>query len=228
MSKFVLGIDLETTGFSKTNDGITEIGAVLWDIDRKQPVQILSKLVKTAVPVSDKITEITGITQNDVDEFGEPLDDVLSELTKISEKAVACVAHNAPFDRGFLESNGWGVKLPWIDTMRDIDYPAQVKYREQTYIAAHAGFINPFSHRAITDVLSMLRMVEFFGGFEKVLDKLDQPVIMVQALVSFENKDKAKKAGFSWDRSKKRWVKEGRLSQEDLEKFDFPTKILKG
>jgi DNA polymerase-3 subunit epsilon len=157
---YVLGIDLETTSLDTAEAEIIEIGAVLWDTDRKTPVAMLSEIVIPHGEVSEETIEITGITMEDIAEHGKPLGEVLERLELLRAKAKAWVGHNAiRFDLPILERFYEAANsLPWIDTTEDIPYPKEITMHNLTYLAAAHGFLNPFAHRAVFDVLTMLRV----------------------------------------------------------------------
>jgi DNA polymerase-3 subunit epsilon len=91
-------LDLETTGARAGAGKITEIGAVR--IEGFREVARLSTLVNPMRSIPPMITRITGITQEMV--AGAPrIEEVIPRLLEFLEGAVV-VAHNAPFDVGFL------------------------------------------------------------------------------------------------------------------------------
>jgi DNA polymerase-3 subunit epsilon len=93
-----VALDLETTGARAGTSKITEIGAVR--IEGFREVRHFSTLVNPLRPIPPMITQITGITQEMV--AGAPrIEEVIPELLEFLAGAVV-VAHNAPFDVGFL------------------------------------------------------------------------------------------------------------------------------
>jgi DNA polymerase-3 subunit epsilon len=135
------------------------------------------------------------------------------------------MAHNGlGFDKPILASNfaRLGVLLPdrtWIDTMLDLPL-ARFKSRALGHLAADHGFLNPFAHRALFDVLTMLRVASSYD-IKDVLASARSPVVTVQALCAKPwedggaSTDEAKRNGFRWDGGNKRWVKQ--LRQAALE-----------
>ena len=93
--------DLETTGLSSITDEITEIGAVKV-IDGKI-VDTFEMLVKPNKRISQKITNITGIT-NEMVEGKPPIEEVLPQFIEFIG-GLPLVAHNVEFDYGFLCEN---------------------------------------------------------------------------------------------------------------------------
>ncbi|MFH0917246.1 MAG: exonuclease domain-containing protein [bacterium] len=93
-----VALDLETTGARAGASKITEIGAVRLEGFRE--AKHFSTLVNPMRPIPRMITQITGITQEMVADAPR-IEDVIPALLEFLEGAVV-VAHNAPFDVGFL------------------------------------------------------------------------------------------------------------------------------
>jgi DNA polymerase III subunit epsilon len=94
-------LDLETTGGSPANDRVTEVGAV--KVRGGEVLGNFHTLVDPEVPIPPIITALTGITDRMV-AGAEPIQVVLPCLLEFLGGAVL-VAHNAPFDRRFLQTN---------------------------------------------------------------------------------------------------------------------------
>ena len=93
-------VDLETTGGSRTNDAITEIGAV--KVRGGECLGTFETLVDPGMPVPPTITVLTGITESML--LAAPrIGEVLPAFLEFSRDAVL-VAHNARFDIGFLNA----------------------------------------------------------------------------------------------------------------------------
>lgn len=112
-------VDLETTGGSPADAGITEIGAVA--VRGGQVLGEFATLVNPGVPIPPFVAALTGITDAAV--AGAPrLSGVLPSFLEFLGDAVL-VAHNAPYDVGFLKGGCAQLSLPWprvriIDTAR--------------------------------------------------------------------------------------------------------------
>jgi DNA polymerase-3 subunit epsilon len=92
-------VDLETTGGSSATDAITEIGAV-----RVRGGEVLGEfqtLVDPGVPISPFVSVLTGITDTMVSRY-PPIAATLPAFLEFARGSVL-VAHNAPFDIGFLK-----------------------------------------------------------------------------------------------------------------------------
>jgi len=103
-------VDLETTGGSPAGGaGITEIGAVR--VCGGEVTGEFQTLVNPGEPVPAFIAVLTGITTEMV--AGSPR--IAPVLAAFFEFARGCVlvAHNAPFDVGFLKAAAGAAQIPW-------------------------------------------------------------------------------------------------------------------
>ena len=119
-ARFLVALDLETTGLYTSRDTIIEIGAV-----RFQGYCVLDRFVTLVNPqrsIPLRITQITGIRNADV--AGAPvLAAVLPELLAfVASDVAAIVAHNAGFDLGFLRAAGVQFHRPVYDTFEKDAY----------------------------------------------------------------------------------------------------------
>lgn len=230
---YLLGLDVETTGLDAETDRIIELGAVLWDWEKGQPVQLLSELVLEApdIALDGQIEDLTGITTGMLQTFAQAPDDILfSRMAAMLERADYLVAHNAKFDRGFLQAfyRRWGRELPetpWLCTVEDVEYPPAVKNRNLIYLAGAHGFANPFSHRAVTDVLTMFKVMAHYDLGQTIENALS-PKLELVALVSYDNRNLAKEQGFRWDGAAKKWKKKVRKNRFEPGKLPFEVEVI--
>ncbi|HJQ45173.1 MAG TPA: DEDD exonuclease domain-containing protein [Amycolatopsis sp.] len=101
--------DLETTGTRAGPDGITEIGAV--KVRGGQVLGEFATLVNPGMPIPPQIVALTGITGAMVYD-APPMNEVLPAFLEFAAGAVL-VAHNAPFDTGFLRAACAAQGYPW-------------------------------------------------------------------------------------------------------------------
>lgn len=231
----VLGLDFETTGLDLKNDRVTEIGYVLWDTEEKKPLQIVNKFLWDFAypPITEEITRLTGITQDLLTEFGVEPRSVWDGLAEFcgTTKVEYIVGHNGEnFDKPFLlaELDRAGLQhaylrgLPWIDTRTDLPFLQEPDSRKLRHLALDAGFINFFEHRAVFDVLTMLRVMGHYD-FATIVEESKIPFVTVRAMVSYEDRELAKAQRFSWEKCgdktyNKQWVKRIKLNKLDAEK----------
>jgi DNA polymerase III subunit epsilon len=112
-------VDLETTGGSPKSCGITEIGAV--KVRGGEVVGEFQTLVNPGESIPAFIAVLTGITDTMV-ATAPRIATVLPSFLEFARGAVL-VAHNAPFDVGFLRTAADQLDLPWprfdvVDTAR--------------------------------------------------------------------------------------------------------------
>jgi len=231
----ILGLDCETTGLDPEKDKMTELGMVLYDTEAKMPLKIYCEYIKIEGEVPEFITDLTGITKQHLDDYGVPLDAAIEEYLVYSVMAEYQVAHNAPFDRGFINAAIASLKLsgipnendtPWIDTSVDVPYPKKITTRKLEFLGPAHGFINPWSHRALFDVLSMLKVLDHYdinkvvrlaGEGDSMLVAICQKPWLDKAPDGQKDTDTARELGFRWNGDKKRWqkiVKESQVEQE--------------
>lgn len=96
-TEFVV-FDLETTGLNPVQNEIIEIGAV--KIKNGEIIDEFSSLIKPDQKISGKITEITGIDNNMVED-APPFDKVFSSFVDFID-GCPLVAHNMEFDYSFI------------------------------------------------------------------------------------------------------------------------------
>ncbi|MBR8742429.1 DEDD exonuclease domain-containing protein [Nocardiopsis sp. MG754419] len=151
-------VDLETTGTGASTSHITEIGAVR--VRGGAVVDEYTTLVNPGVLIPANITLLTGITQSMV-ATAPPIADVLPDLLALltAEPGTVLVAHNAPFDTGFLkaacerEGREWPAP-PVVDTLRLaralLPAPQVRNHRLGTLAAYFGAHVTP-NHRALDD-----------------------------------------------------------------------------
>jgi DNA polymerase-3 subunit epsilon len=90
--------DIETTGLDPRQDRIVEFGAVKFD--RRGPICRYSALINPGVPMPEAAGRVNGIT-DDMLADKPPLERVFPDFLRLVHGTVI-VAHNAPFDTGFV------------------------------------------------------------------------------------------------------------------------------
>jgi len=112
--EFVI-FDIETTGLNKQKDDITEIGAVM--IRNKQIIKRYSSFVKPMKKIPEKVIELTGIT-NEMVENERLISEVLPEFLEFVGNR-PLVAHNAIFDIAFIDRESKKLDLEFNPTILD-------------------------------------------------------------------------------------------------------------
>lgn len=226
----ILGIDVETTGLDPEKDEVIELGFALWDWEKKKPVVCWSFLLQPSKPLSEEVKAVTGIDDSDF-EFQNAFPYAWQELQRAISKCDYIMAHNAQFDKAFIDNffkgyNQFTHGKQWIDTLVDIDFDKhKSKYKNLTYLGATHEFINPFSHRALFDVLSMLKIASNYD-LNAMVESAFSPMITVTALVSFDQKEEAKRFGFNWNATDKKWEMKIKKVQLDKIRNEFTFKVI--
>lgn len=145
--------DIETTGLSKENDKITEIGAV--KVENGMITERFSTFVNPERQLSDEIVKLTNIT-DDMLKDAPKIDTVLPEFLKFCGNSVL-VAHNASFDVGFIRNNAKALHMPSVDnTVLDTlelsrTLLPELKKHKLDIVAEHLGVSLEGHHRAVND-----------------------------------------------------------------------------
>lgn len=146
-------LDLETTGFSATTEKITEVG--IMKVKNGEVIDQFSCFVNPEKHIPQRVTEVTNIT-DDMVKDAETIEQVFPKILAFIEGSVL-VAHNAPFDMGFLKQNaknlGHEFDYTYLDTLslaKDL-FPDYKKYKLGK-IAENLGIKVEVAHRALDDV----------------------------------------------------------------------------
>ena len=152
LSQSFVVFDIETTGFSSTNDKITEIGAV--KIENFEIVDVFSELINPEIDISYKIQELTGIT-NDLVADKPKIEEILPKFLEFVGDDVL-VAHNADFDMGFISQKSREQNLEFKNKSIDTLTLARIllpdlKRHRLNVIAKALGIPLLNHHRAVDD-----------------------------------------------------------------------------
>ena len=160
--------DLETTGLTAASERITEIGAV--KMVNGEITDTFSRLVNPGMPIPAEVVDLTGIT-NDMVKDAPGEETVIPEFLEFIGKDTVLVAHNAPFDVGFMNAACERLDLDfenaYVDTLplsRAL-YKNIKNYKLDT-IVKHLGLSDFEHHRADADA-GILAQV-----FQKQLEQL--------------------------------------------------------
>jgi DNA polymerase-3 subunit epsilon len=207
-------IDTETTGLDPDTCKIIEIGLIAFEYDPVfgQPIRVIGSyggLEDPGHPLSKETTDLTGIT--DVMVAGQRIDS--DRVNSLVANASIVIAHNADFDRPFLEYRlPVFSSLPWACSLSDIDWIAEkLGSRKLDYIAFQMGFFFG-AHRAEEDCQALLEIlahplpVSGQPGLKPLLDRLPNVGYTIYALNSpFATKDALKARQYRWDAEGKVW-----------------------
>ena len=144
--------DIETTGLSKTDCKIIEIGAV--KIKGGEVIEVYDEFVNPEMPIPAEITELTSITDEMVAD-ARTIDKVLPEfMSFVGDRLV--IAHNADFDTGFIriaaQRLGLEFNNPYLDTVALSRYlNPELKAHKLNLLAKHYKLEDFHHHRASDD-----------------------------------------------------------------------------
>lgn len=186
LSDIFVVFDIETTGLNAIKDKITEIGAV--KVKNNEIIDEFSMLVNPEIEIPQHIIELTGIT-NDMVKDAPLIEDAIIKFKEFFQDAVL-VAHNAPFDVGFIKNNllnlGIGLDNSIIDTLTlSRQLMPDLKRHKLNIIAKKLGVTLNNHHRAVDDSIAtanifnkfvdMLRErdVEYIKDIDRVLGEKD-------------------------------------------------------
>ncbi len=157
-SQYVV-VDTETTGLKAGTDELIEIAAAI--MDGPDVVDTFQTFVNPGRHITEFITDLTTICDDDVADAPEPAEAV-AMLHEFAGNRT-CIAHNARFDRSFLEVHApRGSVLAdhgrWIDTLplSRIAMPRLVSHDQASMCDAFG--IRPGGHRAQGDVEALCRL----------------------------------------------------------------------
>jgi DNA polymerase III subunit epsilon len=148
-------VDVETTGWSPAEAAITEIGAVRVRGGARRGE--FASLINPGIPVPPGIADLTGITDGML-ATAPRLSAVLPGLLEFADGCVL-VAHNAPFDVGFLKAACEACGLAWprftvLDTVMLARYVMDPDQVPDVKLGTLAGFFRARTspcHRALAD-----------------------------------------------------------------------------
>lgn len=150
-----VAIDLETTGTNPSEDRIIEVGAVR--VINGEVKDTFSTLINPEMPISERITNITGIENKDVAN-APVIKDVIGEILEYT-KDLPLLGHNVIFDYSFIKKAAVDNKLSFmrngIDTLKIARrILPNLEHKNLVSLCEYFG-INPGnSHRALDDAIS--------------------------------------------------------------------------
>ncbi len=155
MHRIYVALDSETTGLDSERDSILEIGAVKFR--GKEILGTWSSLVNPFRPIPYKITQLTGIRDEDV-QNAPPLKAVLPDLVEFVGRA-PIVGHSVQFDLDFLAKQGVLTGAQAVDTfeLASILVPHAPRYSLKV-LAQTLGVPAAVHHRALDDAQTAMNL----------------------------------------------------------------------
>jgi DNA polymerase III subunit epsilon len=207
-------VDTETTGTHRESDQIIELGVVRFEYSEESGeiariTGVYSGLEDPGRPIPPESTAIHGITDAMV--AGRHIDE--ARVMELLAGAKLVVAHNAAFDRPFLEA-----RMPVFASLSWACSYAQVPWEEEgfrgtklEYLGWASGFFFD-AHRSETDCRALLELLRRplpksgRTAFKRLLEASAEPALRLWATGSpFDSKDMLRERGYRWDAERRCW-----------------------
>lgn len=218
--RHALILDTETTGLDPALDRCIEVACILFDLEHAIPIASYASLIRAESNAAESVNRIPAGTLPSAPEPAQ----VWRAVSYFAARADVILAHRAEFDRGFVPTEVRELK-PWVCTKFHVEWPHGKPGDHLVHLAlAHGlGVLN--AHRAMTDCDTIARLLtrvrEMGHSLRTILERASRPRVKLAALVSYDDREKAKAAGFSWDGAAKRWWRE--MPVEDVASLPFQT-----
>ena len=211
-----LVLDVETTGLNSQEDQIIELAIrpFLFNKDNGDVLRIetaYTSFQDPGRPLKPEIVQLTGITDDML--AGKKID--WEQVDEIFASAQLIIAHNARFDRPFIEKKSKvSPEKVWGCSLKQVDWASKgfMSPKLELLNIYHGFFID--SHRALNDVDALFYLMtlppELTGApttyLTEVIKNARRSTTQVIATGSpFETKDLLKSRGYSWDNTNKFW-----------------------
>ena len=216
-------LDTETTGLNPATDKIIELGIVVFEYSTEtgqayRVLEVFNELEDPGIPIPAESTKIHNITDAMVAD--KRIDD--NAVKALMSDVSIVIAHNANFDRGFVESRfPFFADKPWACSLTQVPWKSEgFGSAGLEYLAYRYGF-HFAGHRASVDCQALLEVLQSelpeSGGkvMKALLANARANEIKVWALnAPFDQKDKLKGRGYRWEAERKTWT--GLVTQSNL------------
>ncbi len=199
-------IDLETTGLDPKSDEIIEAGTLIVSFTNEDGFIALefadNQLQQPNTPISEEITRITGITNEEVEGKSIDWQSIANELNGVD----LIICHNASFDRNFMELQTPEFFSQLIQSKAFACSSRGVKWSELGYEGAKLEYLNLKmgffydGHRALVDCWATLNLfVQLPEAFDQLKASVRQKEHLICAVnAAFDKKDELKKRRYRW------------------------------
>ena len=206
-------LDTETTGLEVGRDKVIELAMVAFEYDLEGNVyrvlRTSTQLEDPGRPLPQEIVNLTGLT--DADLAGQRISD--DEVSLFLEDVRLVVAHNAAFDRPFVEKRlPQFAALPWACTIVDIGWrDLGFSSASMDYLAYRHGFFFE-GHRALIDSQAGVRIL---ASGENGTGRTAMALLRENALLNsvrlwaenspFDSKDVLRERRYRWNPEARAW-----------------------
>lgn len=215
-------LDVETTGLDAAQDAVIELALRRFRYDKAGRILKIdacwSWFEDPGCALSEEVTRLTGLTDSGL--AGHRIDE--ETATRLLQPCHLIIAHNAAFDRRFVERRLPGAAgLPWACSMCEIDWAiAGFEGRSLGWLGAQAGWFHD-AHRASGDVDAVIALLSHVlpdgrTALAELAERSALPSMRIEAVgAAFEVKDDLRGRGYRWNSDRKVWWK-------DLPPVDLP------
>lgn len=225
MTDVVAIVDVETTGTDPEVDQVIEVGLVTYSIAHARVIDAMSVLVHSTDENPAHL--VNGIPAGML-KLARP--QPYAMVREMLRNITTILAHNAEFDRGFLYRLDEAIfprHFVWVDTCGCVEWPRQSRPASSLVsLCLEHGVGVTDAHRALTDCLLIARLLtrcaDLGSDLGQLLAPALRPTAKLQALVSYEERQLAKDAGFRWQAETKQWTRT--MAEEDAAKLPFRTR----
>jgi len=224
--RIALILDTETTGLDPATDACIEVGVIEYDLLHAAPISSFASLIRCDRNPAYSVNRISLGTLG----RAAPGDDVWHAVGRFIDRADVILAHRAEFDRGFVPATMRDAK-PWVCTKFHVDWPEGEGGDHLVHLALAHGVGVVSAHRAMTDCDILARLLTRVHDtlacdadpepLVRLITHAMRPRRRVAAVVSYDDRDKAKAAGFTWDPRARQWLAE--LPDDKIAALPFPT-----
>ena len=217
----LLILDTETTGLDPAHDVCIEVGAVLFDVPHRAVLSQISFLL----PCDHNAAMAVNGIDPCVSRLPQPWAMALQCFEAMLASCEVVLAHHAAFDRQwFGRGHLPAITKPWLCSMEDLRWPADRHLRPNPSVrdlALAYGVPVWAAHRALTDCIYLAQVFERCPELEDLLRAGLEPRRLYRARLSYEERHKAREAGFRWNEPiSGAWSR--RLSEREAALLTFP------
>ena len=199
-------LDLETTGTDKKEDKIIEIALKCIELNKSDGsdmnvIDAYESFQDPNMSIPEDATKVNGITDDMVK--GQSIDwNVVESIFNTSQ---LIVAHNASFDRAFMDQSLEVSKHKiWACSINDINWDARgfISFKQETLCINHGFYYD--SHRAMNDIDALIHLLIHPSYADnkpvaELIKNAKQNLCRIDALFSkYEYKDILRKNGYRW------------------------------
>jgi len=213
----IVFLDTETTGVNRTNDKIIELALKIATFEKSSGMivsidQVYESFNDPGEEISQEITMLTGISNEMIQD--QSID--WSMVDTILKDADIVVAHNASFDRAFVEKHSSvSPNKIWACSINDIDWLSRgfSSFKQELLCYWHGFYFE--AHRAMNDVDALIHLLthpsyDIDRPVLELIENSQKPTYIIFA-TNFNydpvKKDIVKANKYKWNPDEKIWYK---------------------